>query len=59
MRISVPRGLDRILGEFKLVDDEELPRLASFMGRCLTLDPASRPTAQELLKDPWLPVDGN
>jgi serine/threonine-protein kinase SRPK3 len=50
----VPIGLEEILRRLKAADDDEIPGIAGFMGRCLTLDPAERPDAQELLKDPWL-----
>ena len=39
------------------IPDEELDRLLSFMRRCLTLDPDSRPSAEELLKDPFLTLN--
>ncbi|EAU81703.2 CMGC/SRPK protein kinase [Coprinopsis cinerea okayama7 len=34
--------------------DHDVDELIRFMRRCLTIDPASRPTADELLQDPWL-----
>jgi serine/threonine-protein kinase SRPK3 len=49
-----PIGLEDILRKLKAADDDEIPGIAGFMGRCLTLDPAERPDAQELLNDSWL-----
>lgn len=33
---------------------DDVLQLERFMRRCLAIDPAERPTAEELLKDPWL-----
>jgi serine/threonine-protein kinase SRPK3 len=34
--------------------DEEIEHAATFMHRCLRLDPKDRATARDLLEDPWL-----
>jgi serine/threonine-protein kinase SRPK3 len=49
-----PVGFEEVLCELKAADDDEIPGLARFMGRCLSLDPTERSDAQKLLKDPWL-----
>ena len=38
---------------FGHVDPAEIPPLASFLRRCLRIDPELRATARELLDDPW------
>jgi serine/threonine-protein kinase SRPK3 len=50
-----PSPLEDILRGLEAVDEKELPGTAGFLRRCLTLDPKLRPSAQELLKDSWLP----
>ena len=35
------------------VDDASTDALITFLGRVLVLDPALRPTAAEVLEDPW------
>lgn len=46
-------SIDDILIELQ-VNREDVPGAAAFICRCLTLDSALRPTAQELLHDTWL-----
>lgn len=46
-------SIDNILIELQ-VNREDVPGAAAFIRRCLTLDSALRPTAQELLHDTWL-----
>lgn len=49
-----PTTLEEVLRSHEAVDEKDIPSVVAFMGRCLTLDPKLRPTAQELLKDSWL-----
>lgn len=47
--------LEHILSVLKgQIPDDELAQLQSFMKRCLAIDPDSRPSAEELLRDPFL-----
>ncbi|KAJ6558290.1 kinase-like domain-containing protein [Mycena capillaripes] len=45
-----PRRLEDLLPKTKSSDESA----AQFLRRCLTLDPEARPSASELLEDPWL-----
>jgi serine/threonine-protein kinase SRPK3 len=49
-----PSNLEEILYELAVVEASEVPGLAAFLSRCLTLDPSLRPTARQLFKDKWL-----
>ncbi|EDQ99862.1 uncharacterized protein LACBIDRAFT_315201 [Laccaria bicolor S238N-H82] len=49
-----PSSLEDILRGLNVVDESEIPGIATFLRRCLTLGPKVRPSAQELLKDGWL-----
>ena len=46
--------LEDILRSLRVVDKNDIPGVAAFLSRCLTLDPKLRPSAQELLGDSWL-----
>jgi serine/threonine-protein kinase SRPK3 len=48
-----PGSLEEILYELGVIKVDEVPGLAAFLTRCLTLDPSSRPIAFELLSDDW------
>jgi serine/threonine protein kinase len=51
-----PDGLNSLadlIREYKELEDEEMQMIVALMKRCLRLDPANRPTADELLLDPW------
>ena len=41
------------LDELKVLSDEEATATANLIERCLHLNPVDRPTAVELLSDPW------
>jgi len=41
------------LDELGVISDEDASATASLIERCLRLNPADRPTAAELLSDPW------
>ncbi|KAG9252510.1 protein kinase [Emericellopsis atlantica] len=49
--VPIPREKTLAAAETKLEDNTKFLR---FMRRALTWDPAARPTAKELLQDPWL-----
>lgn len=49
-----PSNYEEILRAIGTVDEDDATSIATFIRRCLTIDPASRPTALELLKDTWL-----
>ncbi|KAG8811260.1 hypothetical protein FRC17_002547, partial [Serendipita sp. 399] len=46
--------LEKVIGQYSHIDPMSIAPIARFMRRCLTIDPLSRPTAQELLEDEWL-----
>ncbi|KAF9785473.1 kinase-like domain-containing protein [Thelephora terrestris] len=46
--------LEDFLRSLAVVDESDIPGVAAFLRRCLTLDPKLRPSTQELLKDSWL-----
>jgi len=50
----MPTNLEEILYGLGTVQADDVPGAAAFMRRCLALDPASRPSAQQLLNDKWL-----
>lgn len=50
----MPSSLENILYGLGAVQVDDVPSVAAFMRRCLTLDPASRPSALELLNDKFL-----
>ena len=50
----MPTNLEDILYGIGTVQADDVPGLAAFMRRCLALDPASRPSALQLLDDKWL-----
>jgi serine/threonine-protein kinase SRPK3 len=50
----MPTNLEEILYGFGTVQADDVPGVAAFMRRCLALDPASRPSALQLLNDKWL-----
>jgi serine/threonine-protein kinase SRPK3 len=41
------------LRNYEVMSEEDVISTAAFMQRCLQLDPTNRPSADELLKDPW------
>ena len=50
----MPTNLEDILYGIGTVQADDVPGLAAFMRRCLALDPASRPSALQLLDNKWL-----
>jgi len=50
----MPTNLEDILYGLGTVQADDVPGVAAFMRRCLALDPASRPSALQLLNDKWL-----
>jgi serine/threonine-protein kinase SRPK3 len=46
--------IEKCLDTYKRLKPGELRPAADFMRRCLTIDPVTRPTANELLEDEWL-----
>lgn len=50
----VPISVEKRLRESSLSSsDRDVQETAEFITRCLTVDPSLRPTAKELLDDPW------
>ena len=49
-----PRSIDECLRYYRLVDETQIAPAATFIRRCLTIDPNVRPSALELLNDGWL-----
>ncbi len=41
------------LRNYKVLEEEDVLATATFMQRCLRLDPKNRATAEELLQDTW------
>ncbi|KIM91302.1 hypothetical protein PILCRDRAFT_520 [Piloderma croceum F 1598] len=50
----MPTDLEEILYSLGTVQADDIPGVAAFMRQCLALDPASRPSALQLLNDKWL-----
>jgi len=48
------RSIDDCLRTYRRLNEEDIGPTAVFTRRCLTIDPASRPTVLELLDDEWL-----
>ncbi|KAG5635952.1 hypothetical protein H0H81_009577 [Sphagnurus paluster] len=51
---TTPKTLEAAIAEHRTVNKNDVDPVAAFIRRCLTLDPAERPSAAELLKDEWL-----
>jgi serine/threonine-protein kinase SRPK3 len=49
-----PSSLEEIFAGIGIIDPSDIPPIATFLRRCLTIDPTLRPSALELLKDSWL-----
>lgn len=49
-----PSSIEDCLRAYKLLDEADIVPAATFMRRCLTIDPTVRATARELLEDGWL-----
>jgi serine/threonine-protein kinase SRPK3 len=49
-----PRSIDECLRYYRFVDEAQIAPAATFIRRCLTIDPNVRPSALELLDDEWL-----
>jgi serine/threonine-protein kinase SRPK3 len=49
-----PRSIEDCIAHYKRVDDNDIAPAATFIRRCLTIDPSARPSASELLQDEWL-----
>ncbi|KAJ3563528.1 hypothetical protein NP233_g8883 [Leucocoprinus birnbaumii] len=48
-----PAPIEDILRALEVMDEDEVPKTATFLRKCLALDPKLRPSAQDLLKDDW------
>jgi serine/threonine-protein kinase SRPK3 len=48
-----PTSLEGLLTFTGAVSPSDIPHIAAFLHRCLAIDPAARPSALELLNDPW------
>jgi len=49
-----PKEIEKCLRAYQVMDEKEITPAATFMRKCLTIDPRARPTALELLDDEWL-----
>jgi serine/threonine-protein kinase SRPK3 len=49
-----PHNLEDRIADYKHLNKADIASAAIFMRRCLTIDPAVRPSALELLDDEWL-----
>ncbi|KAJ3980475.1 kinase-like protein [Lentinula detonsa] len=49
----VDYSFEIMIGRRNFLSEEEVALLAKFLRRCLQLDPLNRPSAKELLEDPW------
>jgi serine/threonine-protein kinase SRPK3 len=49
-----PSAIEQCLRAYKVMDEKQIPPAATFIRRCLTIDPRERPTSLELLNDDWL-----
>ena len=54
MKTLSSRSIEDCLRVYRRLNEEDIGPTAVFMRRCLTIDPASRPSALELLEDEWL-----
>jgi len=45
--------IETLIQGWKVITDEEASALAKIVERCLQLVPENRPSAKELLSDPW------
>ncbi|KAF8072141.1 kinase-like domain-containing protein [Lyophyllum atratum] len=50
----IPQPIEDCLATYKHVDKNIITPAAAFIRRCLTIDPAARPSASDLLQDQWL-----
>ena len=50
----MPTKFEDILYGRGTVQADDIPGVVTFMRRCVALDPASRPSALQLLNDKWL-----
>jgi serine/threonine-protein kinase SRPK3 len=48
-----PRTIEECMAQYKHIDDKDIAPAATFIRRCLTIDPSVRPSASELLQDEW------
>lgn len=51
---GVEQSLQSATDNYQPLEREESKKVVRFLLRCLELDPAKRPTALELLSDPWI-----
>jgi len=49
-----PSSIEDCLRPYKVLDEQDIPPTATFIRKCLTIDPRARPSALELLDDEWL-----
>ncbi|KIM44308.1 hypothetical protein M413DRAFT_433710 [Hebeloma cylindrosporum] len=49
-----PRTVEQCIAHYNRVADKDIAPTAAFIRRCLTIDPSTRPSASELLRDEWL-----
>ena len=47
-------SMEDVLRNYNMLHEADIPSTAAFIVHCLQLDPSERPTAEQLLADPWL-----
>ncbi|KDR73028.1 hypothetical protein GALMADRAFT_281220 [Galerina marginata CBS 339.88] len=49
-----PRTIEECIAHYGCLEDKDIVPAATFIRRCLTIDPSLRPSASELMQDEWL-----
>jgi serine/threonine-protein kinase SRPK3 len=46
--------IEKCLQAYDILTEKEILSTAAFMRKCLTVDAQKRPTASQLLREPWI-----